>query len=91
MAFNHTSELWADPKTGTPLAVEMTFNLCCGPPLTMVINDFAFDAKLDEALSSAEPPVVYAVSLCGGRSQRFTIRALSHQLVRCPLFVQRGP
>ncbi len=55
------ADVWADPKTGMPLRVEMRVSMG-DAAMHMVMSDFEFDRKLDESLFSLEPPQGYALS-----------------------------
>jgi outer membrane lipoprotein-sorting protein len=52
--------VWADVKTGDPVRIEIELPLM-GKTSTMVMSDFVFNAPLDEALFSLEPPEGYRV------------------------------
>ncbi|MCE5230359.1 hypothetical protein LLG95_12310 [bacterium] len=49
--------VWADPKTGDPVVVEMTFDGMKGVSGTM--KDFQFDVPLDDKLFDTTPPAGY--------------------------------
>src|SRR4051794_10976963 len=52
--------VWADVKTGDPVRVEIELPLM-GKTSTMVLSDFVFNAPMDDALFSLEPPAGYRV------------------------------
>ncbi len=52
--------VWADAKTGDPVRVEVEVPMM-GKTSTMVMSDFVFNAPLDDALFSLEPPAGYRV------------------------------
>jgi hypothetical protein len=54
------STVWADPKTGAPLRVEMTAEIG-GQTVTVVMSDVVVDPKLDPALFDLKPPEGYEV------------------------------
>ena len=56
----HATSIWADPKSGVPLQVEMTVPLGDASGV-VTIRDIVFDAKLDDSLFSLEPPQGYQV------------------------------
>jgi hypothetical protein len=53
--------IWADAKTGTPLRIEMSFNMG-DPAMQIVMSDIAFDVELDDSLFSLEPPKDYKLT-----------------------------
>lgn len=50
--------VWADPKTGEPLRIEMN-SVMAGAPTQTVLTDIVFDSKLDPNLFSLVPPAGY--------------------------------
>jgi hypothetical protein len=55
-----TLDVWGDPKTGTPVRMDMTTPLMANVKMTM--RDFELNVQLDESLFSVEPPAGYKIS-----------------------------
>ena len=51
--------VWGDPKTGSPVRIEMTTAIM--PNVKVTMSDFEFNVPLDESLFSVEPPAGYEV------------------------------
>ena len=54
-------DVWGDPKTGTPVRMDMTTPLM--PNAKMTMRDFELNVDLDESLFSIEPPASYTVTI----------------------------
>lgn len=55
------ASIWVEPATKLPLLIEVHATYA-GKPVTTVMSDFVFDAPLDDALFSLQPPAGYAVT-----------------------------
>jgi hypothetical protein len=52
--------VWGNPKTGSPVRIEMTVAIM--PEVKMTMSDFEFNVEMDESLFSVEPPAGYKVT-----------------------------
>lgn len=57
----HDNVVWVDTQNNLPVRMENKSVLNAGGVTTFVLNDFVFDAPLDEALFSTTPPEGYKI------------------------------
>jgi hypothetical protein len=54
-------KVFADPKTRTPVKIEMSIQMAGMPGMTMVMSDFVWDAPVDPAAMTLEIPKDYEI------------------------------